>query len=347
MKFRTSWEGARAPQWIEQAELDKGRLSGSNKLGRGQRKIGAPLNFDPERAPAVLSILTLQVFKLRLSGGTLGAKSESRPNHRCPLPSLFDPLRRPWHPSQLVLFARGSKAYRTSLKGVVGMSIRIERQSRTCRTLLAAALLFFFVSVQAQEPDAQAPAVKTGAITGRVVNESGQPLIGATISIRQAGTISLNEVQSRTLKVTFSSMDSTTVSTTSQQTHPLMWDRQRISKPPFPTYRVGDSVRLELVRGGVVTGTVNNATGEPMTGVRVRAFMIKDANGKATRGAIISLGERQTDDRGIYRIFGLSPGTYLSSSRRRRSAVQRQRKPSLTRPRLRPHRLVILPPKYK
>ena len=50
---------------------------------------------------------------------------------------------------------------------------RIERQSRPGRTLLATALFFFFVSVQAQEPETQATAVKTGAITGRVINENG------------------------------------------------------------------------------------------------------------------------------------------------------------------------------
>ena len=92
-----------APQWVEQA-------------GKGAAENCEPLNFDPERAPAGLSILTLKVFKLRLSGGTLGAKSESRPNHRCPLPSLFDPLRctaRPSlfnplrRPSRLVLFFTG------------------------------------------------------------------------------------------------------------------------------------------------------------------------------------------------------------------------------------------------
>src|SRR6185369_7819071 len=33
--------------------------------------------------------------------------------------------------------------------------------------------------------------------------------------------------------------------------------------------------------------------------------------GKLTKGAVFSLGERPTDDRGIYRIFGLAPGTYV------------------------------------
>jgi hypothetical protein len=187
----------------------------------------------------------------------------------------------------------------------------IERQSRTCRTLLAAALLSFFVNVQAQEPDAQSPAPKTGSITGRVVNENGQPLTGATINIRQAGAISLNRAAISNLEgnFQFNGLDNGIFYLTANS--PAYVGPPMDIEAMVPTYRVGDSVRLELTRGGVVTGTVSNATGEPMTGVRVRAFMIKDANGKATKGAIVSLGERQTDDRGIYRIFGLSPGTYL------------------------------------
>ena len=188
---------------------------------------------------------------------------------------------------------------------------RIERQSRPGRTLLATALFFFFVSVQAQEPETQAPAVKTGAITGRVVNENGQPLTGATINIRQAGAISLNRAAISNLEgnFQFNGLDNGIfylIASSPSYVGPPMDIEATV-----PTYRVGDSVRLELTRGGVVTGTVSNATGEPMTGVRVRAFMIKDPNGKRTKGAVISLGERETDDRGIYRIFGLSPGTYL------------------------------------
>jgi len=39
--------------------------------------------------------------------------------------------------------------------------------------------------------------------------------------------------------------------------------------------------------------------------------MVRDASGKVTKGAVFSFGERATDDRGIYRIFGLAPGTYV------------------------------------
>jgi hypothetical protein len=80
---------------------------------------------------------------------------------------------------------------------------------------------------------------------------------------------------------------------------------------PVPMYRVGDSVRLELIRGGVITGTVTNANGEPLVGVKVRALMVRDTSGKPLRGRVPGWGERTTDDRGIYRIYGLAPGSFI------------------------------------
>jgi hypothetical protein len=76
-------------------------------------------------------------------------------------------------------------------------------------------------------------------------------------------------------------------------------------------YRAGDSVRLELIKGGVITGTVTTLAGEPVVAVRVRTYLIRDAQGQTPRDAITFFSERSTDDRGVYRIYGLTPGTYL------------------------------------
>src|SRR5690349_5800201 len=47
-------------------------------------------------------------------------------------------------------------------------------------------LLFALVTVTAQTP---APATASGTITGRVVNESGQPLANASITLYQIGSM--------------------------------------------------------------------------------------------------------------------------------------------------------------
>ncbi len=73
-------------------------------------------------------------------------------------------------------------------------------------------------------------------------------------------------------------------------------------------------VNLALTRGGVITGKITDAAGRPVVEERI-SLILKDAQGRnASRvrnyfEPMIS----QTDDRGIYRIFGLAPGKYLVS----------------------------------
>ncbi len=79
------------------------------------------------------------------------------------------------------------------------------------------------------------------------------------------------------------------------------------------TYHTGDSVDLKLRRGGVITGAVLSSSNAPLVNVNVRAFRIKDENGKSSEGNTLAR-ERLTDDRGFYRMYGLPPGTYIVSA---------------------------------
>ena len=73
-------------------------------------------------------------------------------------------------------------------------------------------------------------------------------------------------------------------------------------------------IDFTLVRGGVITGRVTNSEGKPLINERVQfklADELKNNN---------SLGLKQirftTDDRGIYRIYGIPAGSYLVSAGR-------------------------------
>jgi len=65
---------------------------------------------------------------------------------------------------------------------------------------------------------------------------------------------------------------------------------------------------------GVITGRVTTLIGEPMVGVRVSAVMVKDLNGDPNRRQFGGR-PRFTDDRGVYRIYGLRPGIYIVYAR--------------------------------
>lgn len=83
--------------------------------------------------------------------------------------------------------------------------------------------------------------------------------------------------------------------------------------------RLGDSATLELVKGGVITGKVIDPQGEPVVLARVNAIRVRDETGKAMPAAssMVSL----TDDRGIYRIYGLADGSFIVAVNLHRSAA--------------------------
>lgn len=175
------------------------------------------------------------------------------------------------------------------------------------------------LAVQAQQPapaDENAEETKTGAIAGTVVNDNGQPLAGAFVFVSVVGSPTLGR---------------STITDSDGNFHvrgldpALYYVSARIPAyiaPPLDPdepqqatyYRVGESVRLVQTKGGVITGTVANSSGEPVVGLSVRASMIRDVNGQVPKLGVGRLGDRTTDDRGIYRIYGLVPGTYVVST---------------------------------
>jgi len=183
------------------------------------------------------------------------------------------------------------------------------------RSILAVLVLILCVVAQAQERLAERKTDQpaTGSIDGKVVNESGQPLAGASVFVRMVNSIILNRSTITDLDGNFRVNDLESglyvVNANAPAYTTLPGDPET---PKF--YRLGDSARVEMVRGGAITGTVTNSMGEPVIAVRVRATMVRDANGKALKAPGFGGFEQPTDDRGIYRIYGLAPGTYIVSA---------------------------------
>ena len=172
-------------------------------------------------------------------------------------------------------------------------------------------LMAMCIAVRAQAPAPTPEEVVTGSISGKVVNENGQPLAGATLFVRGLNSTTAGRGTTSDVEGNFrvSGLDPG-LYTISASAPAYTTD----SVGPAEYYRLGDSVRLQLVRGGVLTGAVTNAVGDPVIGVRVRATRVRDARGQAPRLPAFSFKEQSTDDRGIYRMYGLPPGTYLVSA---------------------------------
>jgi hypothetical protein len=182
---------------------------------------------------------------------------------------------------------------------------------------LLAAFLLTPASTQlvfSQSSSDETAATTTGTISGRVMSDSGQPVAHATILItgsagasqqRTTTTDNAGNFQVAGLDASLYFVRASAPSYLTAPTDP--------EGPVFSTYRIGDSVTINLIKGGVITGTVTSSTGQPLVQASVHAIMIRDENGKAPTGPRIPL-ERPTDDRGIYRMYGLLPGTYLVSA---------------------------------
>ena len=65
---------------------------------------------------------------------------------------------------------------------------------------------------------------------------------------------------------------------------------------------------LQIPKGSVLTGTVLDENGEPSPQTQVRVMRLATQNG---RKVLQGSNSGSTDDRGIYRVFGLLPGDYV------------------------------------
>lgn len=80
-------------------------------------------------------------------------------------------------------------------------------------------------------------------------------------------------------------------------------------------------IDLKLARGGVITGRVTDADDKPIAEERVSLQPVAESGQPPPRlPTQISGGVYQTDDRGVYRIYGLSPGRYRASVGQNNSA---------------------------
>ena len=171
------------------------------------------------------------------------------------------------------------------------------------------AVVFIILLISASMASAQTK----GAITGRVVAEDGGGMAGVTVmlwpvAIQGGQRRSTTTDEEGNFRFTDLSPRSYSIS---------VFGSREYAQPPAVTgsgerryYRAGESVHIALIRGGVITGRVTNAAGDPVIGIQVIAIRVRDTDGRPTRMSGGS-SQRMTDDRGVYRIYGLQPGGYI------------------------------------
>ncbi len=185
----------------------------------------------------------------------------------------------------------------------------------TCQSLL---LFLFLIAVCFAPLTARA---QTGEIAGRVVTEDGTGLPNLPVFlIPSAGNIRQvsRDSQYRTFtdddgKFKFTGLASIryTISVNNVKGYVRKFDPIAERQNPV-YYYAGDNATITMIKGGVITGTVTSMAGEPLISARVITEMVRDAEGRPMRG---SGWQRLTDDRGVYRIYGMLPGTHIVFTR--------------------------------
>ena len=146
---------------------------------------------------------------------------------------------------------------------------------------------------------------KPDSITGRVVSEDGAPLVNAHVSVNEVAARGPNRVS-----------HSTTTDDDGYFRLPgLPQGDYHISASadgylPTGVRQSGSSVTVTLKKGGVITGRVTDAEGRAVVAVPLTLEYARDKNGRP-RDAGYAQHEGWTDDRGVYRFYGLQPGSYL------------------------------------
>jgi hypothetical protein len=193
-------------------------------------------------------------------------------------------------------------------------------------------ILFIIIHVSATTALAQR---SDGTISGRVISEDGQALSGAKITVIG--------ISGRTKQISISreatTNDEGDFVVEGLESLPYLisaWSPGYVPEAqsdlvnPFEVgeqhyVHLGERLTLRLIRGGVVTGRVTNDVGEAVIGVPVKASRISDEMGRATTPDVAAahLWTRTTDDRGVYRIYGLAPGSYVVAAGGRDSSSSR------------------------
>ena len=158
-------------------------------------------------------------------------------------------------------------------------------------------------------------AVGKGVISGTVVVSSGQPARRARVTLSGSSEVGGGRTTSTDDmgRFTFSALPEGRYNLSASKPGHIggSYGQRQPGRPGTPIQLADGQrlqVQLQIVRGGVITGTVLDEHGEGIPGTPVRALRYVMQSGTRTLQAA---GAGQTDDRGVYRIFGLQAGDYV------------------------------------
>jgi hypothetical protein len=178
--------------------------------------------------------------------------------------------------------------------------------------------IFLWVLAFTTPPHAQTPSpspkpaaetITLGTIRGRVVSNDGRPLTNATVIAQGVSATPSIKMKPVDAEGAFVLEDLPAGLYIVMATAPGYIDETLTTGDPneLPRHVIGSRLRIAMIKGGVITGKVTDALGQPVVAVTVQA---SPPSGAAPLSSFIDSRNGETDDRGVYRLFGLPPGQY-------------------------------------
>ena len=185
-------------------------------------------------------------------------------------------------------------------------------------------LLMLTGTVHAQSGTASPEAPdESQSIRGRIIGEGGRPVAGALVRaavLRATGVYGGEMLANSNREGEFELKD----------VPPGLTEVLVLAPPlivvdgiPDGGARPGDALTIRMAKGAAITGKVVDENGAPLTGLNVTPELVRDESGVRTAGEYEQTFGGLVDDRGVYRLYGLRPGTYVLSAGRATSSYER------------------------
>ena len=168
-------------------------------------------------------------------------------------------------------------------------------------------------------PSLAAANTGTGVITGTIVTDdaAAKPVRRATVTLAgSAAAAQRVAISGDDGRFAFTQLPSGSFSITADKPAyvRLYYGGKRPGRGPGVPVALADGQHLDLtmkmLHGAAITGTVLEPSGRPAAQLSVETVVRPGAGATRTAPSLIA-GAAMTDDRGVYRIFGLAPGEYV------------------------------------
>jgi hypothetical protein len=179
----------------------------------------------------------------------------------------------------------------------------------------------------AQPPrDVPLPTTGTSVVSGAVLLDDGsqQPVRHARVTLRSTETRAERTSTTDDMgRFTIAAVPAGHYTVLAQKPAyvTVYYGSKHPGRGPGTALTVGDGqvisdLSVKIPRGSVITGRVFDDFGAPVPNALIRVLQYRSVGGEQTLQPVATPGSpssTQTDDRGVYRVYGLTPGSYVVS----------------------------------